>query len=80
MALDRQRYLYRPIRVIRPTVRNGQHCELDELAARLSSGKHDDGRAIFTTFLMTRQMLVVPQVSVGNDKTRFWPGDRHKAG
>ena len=80
MALDRQRYLHRLIRVLRPTVRNGQHCDLDELAARLSSDKHDDGRAIFTTFLMIRQMLVVRQVCVGNDKTRFRPGDRHRTG
>ena len=53
-------------------------CDLDELATRLSSGKHDDGRAIFTTFLMTREMLVVPKVSVGNDKTCFRPRDRHR--
>ncbi len=80
MALDRQWYLYRPIGVIRRTVRNGQHCDLHERTALLFSGKHDDGRTILATFLMTRQMLVVPPVCVGNDKTRFRPGDRHRPG
>jgi hypothetical protein len=59
---------------------DGQHRDLGQVAELLASGNHKDGRAILSTFLVTLEMLVVPKVSVGNDQTRFRPGDRHRSG
>jgi hypothetical protein len=58
----------------------GQYRDLGQVAKLPPSGKRNYCRAILSTFLVTREMLVVPKVSVGNDQTRFRPGDRHRSG
>jgi hypothetical protein len=80
MALDRQGYLYRPVGVIRCVMRDRQHRDIGGLAARALAGKHDYSRAVLASFFMTSQMLMVPQVSVGNDETGFRRRDRHRPG
>lgn len=37
----------------------------------------DHARAIFAPFFLSRFVLVVPQIGIGNDKARLRRGDRH---
>jgi len=59
-------------------MRNGQDCDLGSVMAAVDpSCEHDDDRAVFAPFLLTSQVLMMPQISVGDDKTRFRRGNRN---
>jgi len=77
VAFDCQRKLDRSGRIVRRPMRDRQHGNKCDPVFRTYHAKHDDGWPIFTAFLLTSIVFVMPQVRKIEDKPWFRCRNRH---